>query len=158
MRRASAVLVVLALGTTLPLTAQSDSSSTNNVGSTRTAAPVFHAGQWAAQFAVNNGFYGVGALRHRSANSSWALNGSFVVTHNTSDPRNYRGNFNSSFVSVGRRVYRAGTGRVRPFREVGISGGYLWGSSTSGGGYKVKSQSYNGGIYARLGAMVFLAP
>ena len=149
MRRASVVLFMLALGSTASLAAQSDSTA---------KAPTFHPGQWAAQFSVNNGFYGIGVLRHRSPSTAWALNGALHVTHSTQDPGNYRGSFNNVFLSVGRRVYRPGAQRVRPFREFGVTGVYAWGSSGASGGYDLKTQSYGGGVYGQVGALIFFAP
>ena len=153
MRRSLPTLVACAvLGLPSLLRAQ-DSTTTAPRGGT----PEFHAGQWGALFASSEGFYGVGALRFSTPTKAWTLSGNFRVAHNSQDPGDYSSDLFSTGVSIGRRWFRAGSGRVRPYSELGISGSYSWGTGGASG-YSTKWQGYGGGFYGQVGAQVFFAP
>lgn len=147
MRFCTALFVTTVLLPGVPLAAQDPTPSPYT----------FHSGQWGAQFSVGNGFYGVGALRFSTPNAAWAFGGNFYATHRTQGPGDYSSNFLSTGLSVGRRWHRPGADRIRPFSELGISGGYSWGEDNYSG-VVYRTQGYGGGAYGRIGAMVFFAP
>ena len=124
---------------------------------TAAGTPRFRAGQWAATFGMSDNFYGIGALRFSTPSAAWSVGGSLRATHSSQDPGDYSSDYFSTGLSLGRRWFRPGAGRVRPYSELGVTGSYSWGGS-DGGGYTSKWQGYGGGIYGQLGAQIFFAP
>ncbi|HVX88389.1 MAG TPA: outer membrane beta-barrel protein [Gemmatimonadales bacterium] len=158
MRRLLVPLLVLA---SLPAPQALHAQDTVVVGSAaptgRWNAPAFRAGQWAAQFGISGGFYGIGALRFSSPSTAWVFSANLRAAHNSQDRADLTSDFYSTGVSAGRRWYRPGAGRVRPFSELGLSAGYTW-SKTEDAVYDSRQQGYGVGGYGQIGAMVFLAP
>lgn len=152
-RKLATALTLLVLLTTSALAGQ----DTVTVAPVTTGTPQFRAGQWAATFGVANSFYGIGALRFSTSTTAWALAGTFSASHNTQGPSDYNGNYVSTSLSAGRRWFRPGAGRVRPYTELGVSGGYSWGK-TEYSGYRSIWQGYAASVYGQLGAQIFFAP
>jgi hypothetical protein len=158
--RRSVVALLLLLGTPACLAAQSDAP----IPTARTATPVFRAGQWAARFEFGGSYsgptyYGVGALRFTSARSAWTLSAGSIGSQVESQASGlaYHQDLERLQGAIGRRWYRPGHSRVRPFGEVGVTGLFVRGHR------KILSvtqttRGYGGGIYGSLGAAVFLAP
>ncbi len=155
------LLVALLALASLPAAPALHAQDTVVVGSAATTgrwnAPTFRAGQWAAQFGISGGFYGIGALRFSSSSTAWVLSANLRAAHSSQDRADLTSDSYSTGVSAGRRWYRPGAGRVRPFSELGLSAGYNW-SKTDNGVYDSRQQGYGVGGYGQLGAMVFLAP
>ena len=122
-----------------------------------TTSPTFHPGQWAAQFAVGGGFSGLGAMRFSTPTKAWTfmaiVNGTFSHVTSTGE----EGTFQNLSLRVGRRSFRPGTGRIRPFAELGGSGS-LGRNHLSGAGPATTNLVYGAGVYGKLGATIFFAP
>lgn len=139
-RNLATVLALATLVATTPLAAQD--------------APTFHAGQWGAEFIWSGGVYGIGALKFTSESSAWALDASAGAQfHDIADTEDGQSSFGAG-VSLARRHYRAATGRVRPFTEIGGRASYNRQKQTSGANEAV-SRGLGAGLLAGIGAQIF---
>lgn len=146
MRRAlAAVLVACALPT---LARAQDSTA---------ARPAFHAGQWAARFSLSSGFTGIGALHFSTPNKAWTLFASLSADFSEYGGTTTTTNQELLSLGVGRRWYRPGSGRVRPFGGLGISAttGRNHGNNA---GSSQTSVILGGAFRGELGASIFFAP
>jgi hypothetical protein len=114
----------------------------------------FRAGQWGAEFAINDGTIGLGVLRFRSARKAWLLDAS--VGASWSD-------IESSFSAEhsARSVFaraRAGPRRYRPiatgsaaYLGMGLTGSYGWATSDD-----TRAHTWDAGVFGELGAVYFV--
>lgn len=114
----------------------------------------FRAGQWGAEFAVNDGTVGLGVLRFRSPRKAWLIDAS--VGASWSDAESPFGGDQSG--SSGLVRVRTGPRRYRPiatgsaaYLGMGLTGSYDWVSS---GDYR--SQRWDAGAFGELGAVYFV--
>lgn len=118
--------------------------------------PTFHAGQWGAEFIWSGGVYGIGALKFTSESSAWALDASvgaqFQDIADTEDGQSSYG----AGISLAKRHYRAATGRVRPFTEIGGRASFNRQQYASGADESV-TRSLGAGLLAGIGAQIFFA-
>ena len=120
-------------------------------------SPAFHPGQWAAQFSVGAGFDGLGAMRFSTPTKAWTVMAIVNGTFSDATGTGAEGNFQNLALRVGRRRFRPGTGRIRPFTELGVSGS-LGRNHLSGVGPTTTNVVYGAGVYGKLGATIFFAP
>jgi hypothetical protein len=110
----------------------------------------FRAGQWGAQFAIDDGTAGLGVLRFRSARHAWLLDASVGASWSDGE---------SSFIGDQSRTsvfvsLRAGPRRYRPiatgsaaYLGMGLRGAYGWDASDDD-----RVEFWNAGVYGELGA------
>jgi hypothetical protein len=147
MHRVRITLFALILTATSVASAQTDSGG----------APAFHAGQWATRFQIANGFVGVGALHFSTPNKAWLLAGTVSGAYQNDGSPDESENGQAFSALLGRRWYRPGAARVRPFGGLGIGGSFsrihqVGGVNTS------TALAYGGNVYGEIGASVFFAP
>jgi hypothetical protein len=147
MHRVRIVLSALTLAIASAATAQTEGATT----------PTFHAGQWAARFQVANGFVGVGALHFSSPDRAWSLGGHLSGAYTNFGASDQTENSQELGLNVGRRRYRTGAARVRPFAGGGIIANFSRGHQVSGAN-DATDVGFGGGMYGELGATVFFAP
>ena len=114
----------------------------------------FREGQWGAEFAINDGTFGLGVLRFRSARRAWLLDASIGASWSHTE-----GGFSGE--ETGRSVFvrlRAGPRRYRPIASgaaaylgTGLTGAYAW--SVDG---ISRRQLWDAGVYGELGAVYFV--
>lgn len=121
------------------------------------ARPTFHGGQWAAQFAVSGGFYGLGAIHFTSPSNATIFTGSLHLSYAELIGSNNHLDSESFGVGVGRRWYRPGAGRVRPYSGLGVTTSYGR-RHQSAGSVSYSDQSLGAGVTGQIGAAVFFAP
>lgn len=119
-------------------------------------APTFHAGQWAAEFYLG-GFSGIGALHFSTPSKAWTLSAQVSGHFTDWSGNNNSGDYQNLTMNVGRRWYRSGAGRVRPFTGLGVFGNF-WRRHGQTGANDQSSRAYGGGLSGQLGAAVFFAP
>lgn len=143
MRRPSVLLLLCLLPTLLR-------------GQTSGTAPTFHAGQWAAEFYLG-GFSGIGALHFSTPSKAWMLSAQVSGQLTDWSGSSSSGDNQNVSLNVGRRWYRPGMGRVRPFTGLGVSGNF-WRWHSRNGTTEQSSHAYGGGLFGQVGAAVFFAP
>ncbi len=132
--------------------AQADSAVTPATAT----APTFHAGQWAAEFSVSGGFYGLGVERFTSTTAATVLWASTHADYQSSGSAANQKSARLSF-TVGRRWYRPAIRRVRPFTGIGIGPDIFWRRQVGGPNRDVTTV-YGLRAYGQLGATIFFAP
>ncbi|HEV8421397.1 MAG TPA: hypothetical protein VGR13_08595 [Actinomycetota bacterium] len=121
--------------------------------------PAFHAGQWAAEVSLETWNYGIGALRFTSPNTAWTLNGVLSGIRSKNGP-----SFDATHLSLGigleagKRFYRPGHGRIRPFRTIGGFASLGLGRDAAPSAPTYTTRDFGIGIFGDLGASVFVAP
>lgn len=146
MRRALVILLALSIA---PALAHGQDPSP--------ARPAFHAGQWAAEFTLSGGFSGIGAIHFSTPAKAWTLAAQVGGQFTDWSGNNNSGDYQNVTLNVGRRWYRQGAARVRPFTGLGLSGSFSRRHSQAGTNDQ-SSRSYGGGLFGQLGAAVFFAP
>lgn len=161
MRRSLVPLILLLALPAGIAAAQADTASTPSTiastPSTTATTPTFHAGQWAARFAMANSVFGIGALHFSTPDKAWTLFGSVSGSYSRQNGTSNAANNESISLAVGRRWYRPATARVRPFGGLGASGGFGRGHQVSGANSQT-SRGFSGSLYGELGATIFFAP
>lgn len=114
----------------------------------------FRAGQWGAEFAINNGTVGLGVLRFRSARKAWLVDA--AVDASWSDSESLFGGAES-----GRSVFvrlRTGPRRYRPIATgsaahagMGLTGAYAWAVDGD-----LRQRTWQAGVFGELGAVYFV--
>jgi hypothetical protein len=156
MHRALTAFCVLLLAPAA-LAAQADTALASPGASPAAADSLpFRAGQWGAEFGLDNGVFGLGALRFGSARSAWLLDASFSASWSEqemsmSEDRETR----STFVGVrtGPRRYRPLGPDVASYAGAGVLGSYSWQDAN---GDDFRGRSWQAGLYAELGAAYFV--
>jgi hypothetical protein len=115
----------------------------------------FRAGQWGAEFAVENGTLGLGVLRFRSPRRAWLLDG--AVTAHWSDFKSSIGDRTGTDVfvrvRVGPRKYRPVRTGIAGYVGMGLTGAYGW-----HGGDADRTHAWDAGVFGELGAAYFVTP
>ena len=114
----------------------------------------FRAGQWGAEFAINDGTIGLGVLRFRSTRKAWLLDATVSASWAETESPSL-GEYSSSGVFV---RFRAGPRRYRPIATgtaayvgMGLTGAYGW--ATNG---DVRSTVWDAGVFGELGGAYFV--
>lgn len=113
----------------------------------------FRAGQWGAQFAINDGTIGLGVLRFRSARKAWLLDASLGASWSDIESPFDDDIRRSVFVRL-----RAGPRRYRPiatgsaaYLGMGLTGSYGWLASDD-----TRAHTWDAGVFGELGAVYFV--
>jgi hypothetical protein len=141
----------LALTLATPLSAQTDSTPPRSPA----LLSDFRAGQWAARFSLEQGFYGVGALLFTSSRKAWAMDVSLEADYTDYTGSSYERKL--SQLRFGRRWYGAAHARVRPFGGGGVLGIYERVEEEFPGG-TYTYERIGGGAYGEFGAALFFSP
>lgn len=115
----------------------------------------FRAGQWGAEFMIDDGTTGVGVLRFRSPRRAWMLDASFSADwYESSYPYTTDESGRSIFVTL-----RAGPRRYRPIAQqaatyygLGLTGSYGW----TGTGDNDQRENWGAGVFGELGGVYFV--
>jgi hypothetical protein len=114
----------------------------------------FRAGQWGAEFAINDGTIGLGVLRFRSEQNAWLLDAAVSASWSDSES-SFSGDDSENTVFVrlrtGPRRYRPITTGSAAYLGMGFTGSYGW---IRGGDYR--SQMWDAGVFGELGAVYFV--
>ena len=113
----------------------------------------FRAGQWGAEFAINNGTVGLGVLRFRSARKAWLLDASVGASWSDAESSSIG---DQTVTSLSVRL-RTGPRRYRPlatgtgsYLGMGVTGSYGWTSSDD------TRVFWDAGVFGELGAVYFV--
>lgn len=114
----------------------------------------FRAGQWGAEFLINDGTAGVGVLYFRSPRRAWALDASFAASWYDEESSFGSETGQSVFVRV-----RAGPRRYRPiatgtaaYLGFGLTAGYSW----TGADNDNEREAWDAGLFGELGGVYFV--
>jgi hypothetical protein len=135
---------------------RSPPSRTGSAASAAADSLPFRAGQWGAEFAVDNGMVGLGALRFRSPRSAWLVDAMLALggaegESSAGDEEDRR----STFVSLrtGPRRYRPLGRSVASFVGAGLLGSYAWQELSAA---DRRETTWQAGLYGELGAAYFV--
>jgi hypothetical protein len=140
--------IVALVGLLLPAVGRAQQTSQDSSG-----LP-FHRGQWAAQFAIDGGFAGIGALRFRSPSSAWLLDSRAALRDSRSDSNDAAKTTDVQgdvLLRVGLRRYSPVGHSVSAFRTAGLIGNYTRVTSANDF-FSSELSQLRGGIFGELGA------
>jgi hypothetical protein len=115
----------------------------------------FRAGQWGAEFLVDDGTAGVGVLRFRTPRRAWLLDASFAASWYDAESSFTPDESGSSvFVRVrtGPRRYRPLATGSAAYLGFGFTAGYGW----AGAGEGNRRQTWDAGLFGELGGVYFV--
>ena len=116
----------------------------------------FRSGQWGADFQVQGGFTGAGAIKFTSPTRAWVLDLGTGVVHASANLFGASGTSAGTSVNVsvkaGRRMYGAITHRVAPWTALGVTAIYSWQRATSGDTVLQHSNTSGAGLFGSIGA------
>lgn len=115
----------------------------------------FRAGQWGAEFMIDDGTVGLGVLRFRSPRRAWMLDASFSAHwYEANSPYSLDGSGTSVFVGLqaGPRRYRPIAQEVATYFGFGLTGSYGWSGRDDDQG----SQRWGAGVFGELGGVYFV--
>lgn len=151
----ASLLVVANLVPARRLTCQETQGAPNTGQLTAVADSLpFRAGQWGAEFAINDGTVGLGVLRFRSQRKAWLVDAGIGASWSETE---------SPFVGEqsGRSVFvrlRAGPRRYHPlaagsaaYGGMGLSGAYAWAAYGD-----VRARSWEASAFGEIGAVYFV--
>ena len=114
----------------------------------------FRRGQWGAEFAVNDGTLGLGALRFRSPRTAWLLDASVGASWAETEGL-FAGDDSETnvFVSLraGLRSYRPLATGAAAYVGTGLIGSYAWAADGSS-----RRRMWQAGVFGHLGAVYFV--
>jgi hypothetical protein len=115
----------------------------------------FRAGQWGAEFAIDDGTVGLGVLRFRSPRRAWLLDAAFNAGWSDEESSFGSGNRTNVFVRVrtGPRAYRPIHAASAGYVGIGLTGAYSWAGSENE--YR---RLWDAGLFGELGALYFVTP
>jgi len=119
----------------------------------------FRPGQWGAEFHVESGFAGAGALHFTSPTWAWLLDLGARYTRSAAASSGLAASNDALSLSlrIGRRRYAAITHHVAPWTAFGITALYGWQRSTRDT-LTARGHSIGGGLFGTLGATWFVTP
>jgi hypothetical protein len=149
-------VVIASFAVTHSLVAQEDQRPPNAAQTTsaRDSLP-FRAGQWGAEFAIDDGTVGLGVLRFRSPRQAWLLDASFSADWYDEESVFGSGTRTSVFVRgrTGPRRYRPIHTASAGYVGIGLTGAYA--RSGRGDDY---SRLWDAGIFGELGGLYLVTP
>lgn len=116
----------------------------------------FRAGQWGAEFLVDDGTAGVGVLRFRTPQRAWLLDASFAASWYDAESSFAPDESGSSvFVRVrtGPRRYRPIATGSAAYLGFGFTAGYGWAGE---GDDDYRRQTWDAGLFGELGGVYFV--
>jgi hypothetical protein len=113
----------------------------------------FRAGQWGTEFAINDGTFGLGVLRFRSARKAWLLDASVGALWSDIESSFGDHTGRSIFVRVrtGPRRYRPMATGTGGYLGIGLTGSYGWTASDD-----TRAHVWDAGVFGELGAVYFV--
>ena len=115
----------------------------------------FRAGQWGAEFMIDDGTVGLGVLRFRSPRRAWMLDASFSAHwYEANSPYSLDGSGRSVFVGLqaGPRRYRPIAEQAATYLGFGLTGSYGWSGRHEGD----RSETWSAGVFGELGGVYFV--
>lgn len=116
----------------------------------------FRSGQWGADFQVQGGFTGAGAIKFTSPTRAWVLDLGTAVVHASANlpgtSATSAGTSVNLSMKAGRRMYGTITHRVAPWTALGVTAVYAWQRATSGDTVLQHSNTAGAGLFGSLGA------
>jgi hypothetical protein len=115
----------------------------------------FRRGQWGAEFSVDDGTFGIGVLRFRSAQTAWLLDGSVAAEWSEAEyPGDSSRTGRTFFVNVrsGPRWYRPLAASAAGYFGVGLTGSYAWMEREDTSWWEM----WGAGVFGELGAAYFV--